>query len=397
MSTEGGEQDPEDIVAFAARVYDRAMDLAPTFDELVHAALTGVRRHLVKGGPYPLLEVKVRDGAIAPVWRGGVGETVLIPKRIVRSRTIEGLRFLERLGHAVLRSDAHFPPNTLHLTPADYERWAVGDTVPLEEWKPLPTDRRAQRTSCISPLLEWFECQRRAAGAVGWYWCLPMLYLVTLSHGPPRPWSPRLALVRRSVACPPAPRDMGDGAAVVVPLLENLCPGLPAGCAVRFRHWCVGEWRAHAPLVQHLGRTVCFSLPGLAWGARERVCPRRREDRYFPVDEEDDDLVVCVVAGRLPLALAGFHSLPVHPNHHYVTALCALTGGRGGSLLVDWLKRWVSRVPKGRLLLDADRSVATFYEQHGFGPSSDRNDGEFRWPPRTRRSVKRARSATAGD
>ena len=389
MGTEGGAGgEPEDVVAFAARVYDEAVHIAPTFRLLLDAALVGVRLGLVKEGRYPLTQAeKHGDERVTLVWPEGMVETVPIPDRMDSPRSPEALRFLERLGHAVLRSDVHFPVDTLHLTPLDYKRWADGDHVALDRWQPLPPGRRARSASCITPLLEWFECQRRAAGAVGWYWCLPMLHLVVWSRGAaPRPAPPPLVLVRRSVDCPPDDVNLH----VVVPLKENLCPGLPAGCAVRFRHWRAGTWRAHAPLVQHLGRTVCFSLPGLAWGARERLCPRRREDRYFPVDEDDDDLVVCVVAGRLPLALAGFCPVGRHPNRHYVTALCALTGGRGGSLLVDWLQRWVSQQPHGSLSLSADRSVTAFYRRHGFRPRSDGDEDELRWYPPRGRSTKRA-------
>ena len=359
------ESEPEDVVAFAARLYQHMVDTTPTVGALLEAVLDGIGKEDV----YPLARAEVQDGAVvAFVWRCGHVDTVPIPARLASSRSLGALRLLERLGHAVLRSDAHFPPGMVQIEPTDYRRWARGEAVPPDRWQPLPAERCARGPSSISPLLEWFDCQRRAAGAVGWYWCLPMLYLA----GTRTPLRPQ----RLRVSCPPP---------VATPLRQDLCPGLPAGCAVRFRHWRVGTWRAHAPLVQHLGRTVCFSLPGLAWGDRERQCPRWREDRYFPLDPDEDDLVVCMVAGRLPLALAGFHREGLQRDGLYVTGLCALTGGRGGSLVVDWLQRRVRR--GGSLTLCADPSVAGFYERHGFRPRDDGDPGTLRWTA----PVKRAR------
>ena len=353
----------EDVITLAARLY--AALRAKPGGTLLEAVAGGLRRGLLAVYPLARVEAEVVSASIRLVWNEGDIETVRLPVGQTSSGSLGVLRFLERLGHTVLRSDAHFPVGTLQLSPPDYWRWARGDEMDTQRWRPLPPNRRAHGPSCVTPVLEWLECPRRAAAAVGWYWCLPMMYLV-ISGAEPR-------VVPRLVRCPRA------AAWAPVPPRADLCPGLPAGCAVRFRHWPAGTWRRYGPLVQHLGRTVCFSLPGLAWGARERLCPRWREDRYFPLDPDEDDLVVCVVAGRLPLALAGFRRDFVRDDHLYVTSLCALTGGRGGSLLVGWLQRRVP--PTGRLCLSADPSVAGFYRRHGFRPEDGSEPGSWWWTP----------------
>ena len=88
---------------------------------------------------------------------------------------------------------------------------------------------------------------------------------------------------------------------------------------------------------------------------------------------------MCVVAGRLPLVLAGFQSNVLRHHHLYVTSLCALTGGRGGSLLLNWLQQRVP--PTGRLSVSADPSVTGFYRRHGFRPEDDDDPTMLHWAP----------------
>lgn len=360
-TSEEDDDEGADVVERARWLYDQlpTHDAAPVW-RTVAAAL---RR------AYPSCDVALADHVLRVMWADGGGpptEVALRRPARARARSLTTLVNLERVAQAVLRHDAAFTPDDRHLEPADYAEWAEGGTVADDHWQPLV--RRMGAPSPATPVLKWFQCHRGVVGAVGWFWLLPLLELM---YGEPGAGTVRESRVR----CPPAL----DGLLPSTVAPRIVCPGVPAGCALVVHHWPAGTWGAHAPLVRHLARALCFENHA-PWGdpARPRA---HRFDRAYPVSPDSDDLALLVLGGALPLAWCGFEA---RPRYAYVGSLCSVARSRGGSYLLGWLQRRSDRVE----LETAGDDLVEFYTRAGFVPGPD---GLWCW----RRPGKRPRDTTS--
>ena len=232
-------------------------------------------------------------------------------------------------------------------TTAQYQQWATGGD-PGGPAEPRPHSRRApaRQSATIATLFPLLECFRGVSGAIGLYWLVPMMFGLVF------PSSSTVIHVRQApVAC---------ATTATTAALVAVCPGLPAGCELRFRHWPAGTWFRYEPLVRFVHQTHCHVLAGRFHTADRRF--GRRFDHHFPMEPQMDDLYVLTVGG-VPLATMGVHRGDTS-EPDYISALCAVTNSRGGSLMVRHLQA------SGRSLeLEATSASIEFWtKHHGFRP-----------------------------
>lgn len=282
--------------------------------------------------------------------------------------SLQHLRFLESVGHAVCSMDAQVPRDVPHIHWMWYDHWTAGGKQGLHYPKLNATVADRNRRSDVSELFRLLECYRKVSGAVGLYWLLPLLYAMERGECG---WTAAAAAVseRTIRPCPDASFFTTKWRRQSSPVL--VCDGLPAGCAIEILSLPAGGWDYVAPLVGYCLHHQCQVLAGDDVRDPQRQWAPRTEHTLM-VTPAQDELAVCLVAG-LPLATMAWR-VDVHGDF-YVVALCSVTKSRGGSILIEFLRE---RLPAKRdICLEAGDDVLGFYETtHGFYRD---HQGMWRW------------------
>lgn len=249
------------------------------------------------------------------------------------------------------------------LSGDDYHSWRM---VPHNNDGPFPflTDPIREWPSDVAVLGQALnEVWLPNFGPVGWYWLLPVLFLLVTA--PP-------------AVATPSPSSSGADGAVGGGRLVPLSEGAPRERDPHIWFCPAGQWTAYAPVLFYTLTLLC-SLNKLDDNGNARAYRMHDGDWHGWTNADTDrDLYVLINDGvPLSIALANVTGEKdrsdgngVSSPYLFVHRLCSLTQSGGGTMMMKALQRRCREWKWMQIRLYATRSSEAFYARFGFRKDS---------------------------